>query len=170
MTITHNNMIPGLFSKGVEFVAVDFNKVEAMHDRSVLKFDSLPDFAYTAIKKSMGVVEASLEQMEIYVFNRWGGIDDVLDIDETGKTSDPEYLDSIAPAYYDNGKKISEGELRVLKLVHLKDDAIAERLFLSRNTVARHFQSLFINSGISESMDYNKRNALASWASKKGII
>lgn len=169
MTITHNNMIPGLFSKGVEFLAVDFNKVQAMHDRKVLGFHELPAFAYNTIKSLMGKSNATIEEMEVYAFQRWGGMDNTLDIDENGNAGDPEYLEGFAPAYYDSGKMISDGEMRVLKLVDLCDKAIAERLFISPNTVARHFQSLFINSGISETTEYNKRNALASWARNKGI-
>lgn len=163
-------MFPGLFDKGVEFIAVDLNKVEAMHDRRVLKFNELPAFAYETIKDLMGVREASLEEMEIFAFNRWGGIDSVPDIDEKGNPSAPEYLPEFSSAYFDNGNKISEAEMRVLKLIFLEDKAIAERLFLSPNTVARHCQSLFINSGITFLNGQNKRSVLALWATKKGII
>lgn len=170
MTITHNNMFPGLFSKGVEFVAVDLNKVEAMHDRKVLKFNELPEFAYSTIKCLMGVSEASMDEMEVFAFNRWGGMDSVPDIDENGLPSAQEYLPDFTSAYFDNGNKISEAEMRVLKLIYLEDKAIAERLFLSPNTVARHCQSLFINSGITFLNGQNKRSVLALWATKKGII
>lgn len=170
MTIRHNNMIPGLFSKGVEFLAADLNKVYAMHDKRVLGFHELPDFAYDTIKFLMKNKNASMEEMEAYAFQRWGGMDNVPDIDENGQPSEPEYLPGFTPAYYDNGKKISDGEMRVLKLVDLSDKAIADRLFISTNTVARHFQSLFINSGISITTEYNKRAALGSWAKNKGII
>lgn len=170
MNITHSNTIPGLFSKGVEFLAVDFNKVEAMHDRRVLAFNDLPSFAYSVIRTLMDRPDASMEEMEEFTFKRWGGMDNVHDIDESGNPSEPEYLPGVTPAYYNNGKKVSEGELRVLLQVDRCDKAIADRLFISTNTVARHFQSLFINSGISETTEYNKRNALASWARNKGII
>jgi len=170
MTITHKNIIQGLYTKGVEFLAVDKNKVEALHDRRVLKFSELPMFAYKTIKDLMGNANPSMDEMEEFVFNRWGGMDDVLDIDENGNPSDPEYLSDFAPAYFDNGKRISDAEMRVLSIIHLEDKVIAERLFLSPNTVHRHFQSMFINSGISFMIGQNKRNVLALWASKKGII
>lgn len=170
MTITHNNMFPGLFSKGVEFIAIDVNKVQALHDRKVLDFNELPLFAYETIKNLMHNNDASMEQMEAFVFGRWGGMDDVLDIDENGVPSDPEYLCEFTAAHFDNGTKISDAEMRVLNLIYLEDKVIAERLFISPNTVARHFQSMFINSGISFMVGQNKRNVLALWASKKGII
>lgn len=163
-------MFPGLFSKGVEFIAIDVNKVQALHDRKVLEFDELPSFAYETIKSLMGRHDATLEQMEVFAFGRWGGMDDVLDIDENGKPSDPEYLSEVTAAHFDNGVKISDAEMRVLNLIYLEDKTIAERLFISHNTVARHFQSMFINSGISFMIGQNKRNVLALWASKKGII
>jgi AraC-like DNA-binding protein len=170
MTITHNNMVPCLFTKGVEFVAVDVNKVQCLHDRKVLDFENLPGFAYETIKKLMGSAEATLQEMEVFAFNRWGGVDSEPDIDEEGRPSDPEYLTDYAPAYYDNGQKISDGEMRVLKLIDLVDKAIADRLCISPNTVARHFQSMFANNDISFKGEQNKRNALALWATKKGII
>lgn len=170
MTITHNNMVPCLFTKGVEFIAIEANKVQALHDRQVLDFDKLPHFAYDTIRTLMGLESATMEQMEVFAFNRWGGLDSVPDIDENGKPSAPEYLINYAPAYYDNGQKISDGEMRVLKLIDLVDKAIAERLFISTNTVARHFQAMFAKNDIAFNSEQNKRNALASWAQKKGII
>ncbi len=170
MTITHNNMLPGLFSKGVEFLAVDENKVQALHDRQVLEFDQLPQFAYETIVGLMGNSEATLEEMEVFAFNRWGGLDNVPDIDEDGTPSEAEFLNEYTAAHFDNGRKISGAELRVLNLIYLEDNSIAEKLFLSRNTVAKHVQALFINSGIDFKPGENKRNVLALWASKKGII
>lgn len=170
MMISHSNTIPGLFSKGFEFLAVDFNKVEAMHDRRVLGFSELPESIYAIIRSVMGNPYATIDEMEVYVFQRWGGMDDVPDINEDGVSSVPEYLPGISPAYYDNGRKVSESEIRVLKRAELSDKAIADQLFISPNTVARHFQSLFINSGISALADCNKRTALASWAKRKGIM
>lgn len=163
-------MIPGLFSKGVEFIATDFNKVQAMHDRKVLSFEELPEFAYSTIRLLMGDEKATVEQMEVYAFQRWGGIDSTPDIDENGNPSDPEYLSDVTAACFDNGKKISDAEMRVLKIISLEDKTIADKLFLSPNTVARHIQSMFINSGISLMTGQNKRSVLALWATKKGII
>lgn len=170
MTITHNNMVPGLFSKGIEFIAVDFNKVQAMHDRQVLGFSHLPEFAYSTIKSLMGNSDATIEEMEVYAFRRWGGMDNTPDIDESGNPSDPEYLNDVNSACFDNGNKISDAEIRVLKLISFEDNTIADKLFLSRNTVARHIQSMFIKSGISLMTGQNKRSVLALWATKKGII
>lgn len=170
MTISYQNTVPGLFSKCVEFLAVDLNKVDAMHDRRVLRFHELPEFAYATIRILMDRPDASMEEMEVYTFKRWGGMDDMPDIDENGNPSGPEYLPGVSPAYYDNGKKVSEGEIRVLKKAELSDKAISDQLFISPNTVARHFQALFINSGISAIADCSKRTALASWAKRKGIM
>jgi DNA-binding NarL/FixJ family response regulator len=164
MQFTHTNMIIGLYTKGIEFVAIDKNKVEALHDRQVLPFNQLPEFAYNTIKSVMGNTSATKEEMEHFAFQRWGGLDSEPDIDEKGNPSEPEYLSDFAPAYYDNGRKISDAELRVLQLIAYDDKTIAVKLFISPYTVARHFSSLFFNSGM------NKRTELALWATKKGII
>lgn len=164
MQFTHTNMISGLFTKGFEFIATERNKVKVFHDERILSFDNLPDFVYDTIKKEMKSPLATMAEMEEYAFKRWGGLDSQLDIDENGVVSNAEYLPDVAPAFFDCGKKISDAELRVLKLVYLEDKTIAEKLYISHFTVARHFQSLYINSGI------NKRTELALWAKSKGII
>lgn len=164
MQFTHKNMITALYSKGVEFVAVDNNKVEGLHDRKVLPFAKLPSFAYDTIKKLMKKTDADMVEMEQFAFNRWGGLDHTPDIDENGNPSEAEYLEHISPAFYDCGKKISDAEMRVLQLITCDDKTIAVKLFISPYTVARHFSSLYFNSGM------NRRAELTEWAKNKGII
>jgi len=164
MNFTHTNMIAGLYSKGIEFIAVEENKVEALHDRKVLQFNQLPDFAYNTIKSLMGIGKPDIIEMEKFVFQRWGGLDIEPDIDENGVPSEPEYLHDYTPAFYDNGREISPAEMRVLQLIACDDKTIAVKLFISPYTVARHFSSLYFNSGM------NRRTELALWAKNKGII
>jgi len=164
MKFSHPNINPCLFSKGFEFVAVADNKVKALHDEHVLSFDQLPSATYALIKSLMKQADASMSDMERFVFNRWGGLDNVPDIDEKGNPSDPEYLADVTPALYDNGKVISPAELRVLQLITCDDKTIAVKLFISPYTVARHFSALYFNSGM------NRRAELTEWAKNKGII
>jgi DNA-binding CsgD family transcriptional regulator len=164
MQITHNNRIPGLLTKGIEFIAVADGVVEALHDRQVLSFDQLPAFAYATIKQVMGKMDASLDEMQLFVFKVWGGMDDTEDIDAAGSPGKFEYLTDYAPAYFPSGKKISDAQLRVLKMIGQDDKSIAEKLYLSPYTVARHCRDIYNEIGV------KTRTQAALWATKKGII
>lgn len=168
MTNTHISMIRSLFSKGIEFIATTHNKVEALHDRRVLKFDELPKTAFETIKKEMNNPEATMCQMEVYAFHRWGGLDCQPDIAECGTAGDAEYMEDVAPAYYDNGKQISPAEMRVLRLMCYNDETIAEKLFISKYTVAGQVAAIYSNMNFEEGQ--NKRAATYEWTVKKGII
>jgi len=164
MKFNHSNMIPGLYTKDVEFIGVSEGVVEAFHDRQILSFDSLPDFVYNTIRVVMGNLSATLDEMQLFVFENWGGLDGNPDIYADGTPGSFEYLPDYAPAYYDNGKKISDAQLRVLKLIHLDDKTIAEQLYLSPYTVARHCTDIYTELGV------KTRTQAALWATKKGIL
>lgn len=164
MEITHPNMIPGLLTKDIEFVAVSDGIVDAFHDRSVLSFDQLPAFAYDTIRKSMCKVDATLAEMQRFVYEVWGGLDRNPDIYADGTPGPIEYLPHQQVAPIDEANIISKAQLRILKLIHLDDKAIAEELFLSQYTVSRHCQDLYVKAGV------KSRTQLALWAKNKGII
>lgn len=163
MTIIQNQIVNVLLTKGVEFVAIAEYKLEAFHDRKILSFNELPNFAYDTIKKLMGG-NPTKKEMEVFAFNRWGGFDDVVDIAECGMPSDPEFVQGYSKSYHSNGISISEAQLRVLINIPTEDKIIADKLCLSKHTVARHCNVLY------SQLDGNNRTEIAISATKKGII
>lgn len=158
------HFIPGL-TKDIEFVAVAPGIVKAYHDEKILKFHELPDFAYHTIRLTMGNKNASLDEMQLFVFGRWGGVDPSPDITACGKAGIPEYMPGHSPAFYDCGKEVSEGHIRVIQNLHLTtSQEIADKIFISKRTVERHIQDIFEITG------FRNRTQLALWATKKGII
>ncbi|MDP3561694.1 MAG: hypothetical protein Q8R83_05920 [Legionellaceae bacterium] len=139
-------------------------EVEAVHNKQFLKFNELPHFAYEVIKIQLNNANATMCEMRAYALRVWGGLDREPDIDENGNPGKPEYVPGLSNPIFDSGKEISPGRLRVLQLIHLSNDEIANILFLSPHTVARHCQDLFDDSGI------NSRTELGFWAKNKGII
>ncbi len=164
MEISHKNMLPGILNKEVEFFAVGDHKVEAIHDHGFFKFNELPEFVYNIIRKLMGVVDASMEEMESFVFDHFGGLDHEADIDEKGKVSCTEYMESHDRVELSNGQAITHSELRVLKLALLPDKIIADQLFISTTTVLTHWQNMRHKTGLGGKVE------LAVLATKKGII
>lgn len=164
MEITHNNMIPGVVNKGVEYFGIKENVVKAFHNGGLYNFHDMPKFTFDVIRRLMDKADATMEEMQAFAFERWGGLDPNPDIDENGIPSDPEYVPSGSKAYFDCGKQISDAQMRVLKLIRLENKAIADKLFTSPYTVCRHVQDMLSNSG------FNNRTSLALWAKDKGII
>jgi len=164
MEIIHKNMIAGVRDKGVEFYAVAENTVHAFHDgRPWTCFKSLPNHIHVLLRNEMGVEDAPMDQLETFVFEEMGGLDSIPDIDENGNINRTEFfLDH--NERFDNGEKITPGQLRVLQLIEFTALEISAKLYLSGHTVARHIQDMLINSGIPTA------KALAAWATKKGII
>jgi hypothetical protein len=171
--INHANAMHGLFKPGTEFVAVDKNTLRTFHaNREIggeIRFEELPEREFNTIRKKMGDPNATIEEMKAFCIGHWGGIDGEADIDENGIPGKAEYVEGISNAYYDNGERISDAQLRVLKLIHLDDKAIAEKLFLSRFTVARHCADIYANLGVDENQGNNKRAIAAQWVKDKGI-
>jgi DNA-binding CsgD family transcriptional regulator len=153
-----------MLTKEVEFYAISETEVEAVHNKQFWKFTELPQFAYDVVKAKMKKADATIEEMQQFVLEIWGGLDRNPDIDEFGNAGEPEYVPGVTAACFDNGNLVSRAQLRVLQVIHLENKAIAEKLCMSPFTVARHVQDLFSQSGI------NNRTTLALWAKNKGII
>lgn len=158
--------LPTILTKDIEFIAVAPGKVKALTDEKVLAFDKLPPFAYDTIRRTMGNPEAPIDDtMQWHVYKMWGGNDPAPDITADGKAGAPEYMAGHSPAYYECGKKVSDGHLRVIQNLHLTtSQEIADKVFLSKRTVERHIQDIFEITG------FKNRTQLALWATKKGII
>lgn len=159
-----DHFVPGL-TKDIEFVAVAPGVVKAYHDEKILHFHQLPEFAYNTIRLTMGNPDASIDEMQLFVFGRWGGVDPAPDITACGKAGNPEYMPGHSPAYYDCGRKVSDGHLRVITNLHLTTSLeIADKACIAKRTVERHLQDIFEITG------FKNRTQLALWATKKGII
>ena len=162
MQITHNNMIAGLNSKGTEFFALSPSEVTTIHNRQILPFEKSPKKIIDIVKSVMPVSTDDMDLIKRFVFERWGALDNTPDICENGIPSDPEYIEGVSvSAYFDNGVAISPGQLRVLKLIKLPPVEIADKLFLSKQTVDRHIQDMLRNGG------FINTKALAIWAVTK---
>lgn len=155
---------PGL-TKDIEFVAVAPGIVKAYHDEKILKFNELPPFAYNTIRLTMGNPNASIDEMQLFVFGRWGRLDGKPDIYECGKAGDPEYMPGHSNAFYDCGREISDGHMRVIQHLHLStSQEIADKIFIAKRTVERHLQDIFEITG------FKNRTQLALWANEKGYL
>lgn len=165
MEFSHKNMLPGILNKETEFFAVDTNKVNAFHDSKLYKsFQELPENIFSTIRSLMNNPNASLVEMEEYVFEHFGGLDHEPDLDESGKASCTEYMESHDRLELSNGQAITHSELRVLKLALLPDKIIADQLFISTTTVLTHWQNMRHKTGLGGKVE------LAVLATKKGII
>lgn len=164
MTIIQKQILSILFSnKGVEFIATDINKVVAFHNGMQLGFYQLPSFAYTAIKRALGNQDATIEQMEVFAYQNFGGFDDVIDICEGGNLSEPEFVSGYSEEYKSQGFNISKAQIRVLKNIPIENKLIADKLCISKNTVERHCQDIYTQFG-------PNRTQSALTATLKGII
>lgn len=73
------------------------------------------------------------------------------------------YLFSDNTIMVNNGVKLSPSEYEVFKRVNLADKVIAYQLFISVETVRKHFQNIRRKTGL------NTKIELAIWATQKGI-
>jgi hypothetical protein len=155
-------MIPALQNKSVEFYAVAENRVHAFHDGRIWRqFKKLPRRIHGVIRQVMNVTDASIREMEKFVFEKWGGLDNRPDIDENGNVCLVEY--SSHDPKFDNGLRITPAQLRVLELIDLPAFNISNILCLSEYTVNRHVADMASNSGLTT-------KELVKWATEKGII
>lgn len=176
-----------LTGTGTEFFSVQ-NEAYVVHGRKVVTIDEAPkdvtDTLYrfmTSSKerinayKSMAGDDVS-DQMKQCIKCMFANLDGYPDIDDKGRMSNTEFIQcdkrSTCEFYgvgcnkltAGNGNEISKGELRVLELCHLDEKEIANKLFLSPQTVSRHSQNIRIKTGISSGKE------MALWALNKGVI
>lgn len=113
-----------------------------------------------------------LEQMSICMF---GLLNDDPDIDENGKLSEPEFVPCHKRGNCDyegigcssltvNGIFLSKSETAVFLLCYMPDKLIADQLFLSVQTVKKHFQNIRKKTG------FNDKLEMVHFASTKKLI
>jgi DNA-binding CsgD family transcriptional regulator len=164
MEFSHKNMLPGILTKDVEFYAVGEKNVEVIHDHNFFQFEDLPQFIHDRIRVEMNAADASLEEMEHFVYENYGGLDLEPDINVAGKFSCREYMETREIMDLGNGHHITSCEMKVLKLVDLPDKLIADKLSISTTTVLSHMQNMRAKTGLVNKVE------LAILATKKGII
>lgn len=164
MEVTHNNMLPGILTKEVEFFKVSETEVMAIHDSGIKSFRNLPAWIYEIVQRGMNNASATMDEMEAWVADHFGGLDPYADITINGEIGRPEYIDTQKSFDLGNGSHLTSSELRVLKLIQLPNKLIADTLFLSVTTVESHWQNIRIKTGL-----LNKPE-LTHFATRNGII
>jgi DNA-binding CsgD family transcriptional regulator len=182
-----NRLISGMIDKGAEFLTVE-NRAMCIHDGMILSFDRTPEQLKEILRRDMKnnpAKEKAMEAMvgtdndrklEKYVMCQFGALNSNPDIDEHGKVSYPEYVpcsnrgackyEGIGCSFISlsGSDFLSRAETAVLRLVELENEVIAERLFLSVETVKKHFQNIRRKTGKQNKIE------LAVWAVLRGII
>jgi DNA-binding CsgD family transcriptional regulator len=116
-----------------------------------------------------------VEKLKKYIMCRYGALNTEADIDSEGNISEPEYVpcslrgncpyEGLVCCTIKIGSVVlSKCETSVFRLVMLPDKLIADKLFLSVETVKKHFQNIRLKTGL------NNKIEMAIWATQKGII
>lgn len=164
MEILHNNMLPGILTKEVEFFKISDTEAMAIHAGAIKTFRSLDQWIYDVIKKSMCNLNATIEEMEAYVVEHFGGLDGDPDITINGETGNPEFNGTLNKFDLGNGYHLTPCELRVLELIEMPNKLIADKLFVSVATVESHWQNIRTKTGLANKPE------LTRFATRKGII
>ncbi|MFD2741937.1 MULTISPECIES: response regulator transcription factor [Sphingobacterium] len=178
---------PGLEDKGVEFY-VHNNDIKCLHDGKVYNWGEFPTWILERVLQDMQehpeVIKALLEwdltqeeeMLRQYIICRFGGFDNDPDIDSDGVIDYTEYFDCgrrgncaqegklCATIKVENGH-LTKQELLVLKLVAegLPNKLIADRLFISEETVSSH------NQNIQQKLGVNSKAMMTAFAIRKNI-
>lgn len=136
--------IAGLNKPGLEIHKSD-GRLEAFYKSKQVGFWQLPKQIIDAFRGKMGR-RAPKSEVECFVATNWGKLDEVPDMDEDGIISSPEYTGGTV--FFDNGQEVSPCEKLVLELIELAPHAIADRLYISQNTVNNHIKNLLKKSGL----------------------
>lgn len=182
---SQNGLISALVSNCVEFF-FHKNEVYCLHNGVRYNYEKIPAWIIEIIEKDMVSnpeaikALATWENLTIenyirqYITCRFGGNDDLVDIEEDGTINYTEFFEcglrgqcnyegklctSIRVA---NGH-ISKTEISVLKLINLPDKLIADKLNISQETVVTHQQNIRNKTGCRSKVE------LAIFAQKKGI-
>lgn len=179
------NIIAGLLDGGTDFIKYEGN-LYCVHGGKAHKWPDFPINVLEIIEQDMlknPEALKSLSQWENllpeeftyrYIVCRFGGIDDQPDIDANGKISHTEYYEcGLRGKCRFEGKLCSsikvdfgiltKAEVEVLRYVTLTYKEIAEKLFISPETVSTHLQNLRIKTGL------KNNSQLAVYAHQKGI-
>lgn len=176
-----------LTGSGTEFFSSN-GEANVAHNRSILKIEDAPisvtkplfDFMTSDSERHNAYVKMAgdnvMDQMKQCVNCMFANLDDTPDLSSDGKITANEFVPCskrFSCEFYgvgcnkltaDNGSEISKSELRVLEIYDMEEKEIADRLFLSPNTVRNHSQNIRLKTGI------RKDKKLALWAQNKGLI
>jgi DNA-binding CsgD family transcriptional regulator len=182
-----NRIISGMIDKGAEFLTVD-GRAMCIHDGSVLDFEKTPDHLKSILLRDMNLnplKEKAMEAMagtdinaklEQFAMCQFGALNSNPDIDENGNLTYPEYVpcskrglckhEGIGCSFIalSGSDFLSRAETAVLRLVEFENEIIADNLFLSVETVKKHFQNIRRKTGKQNKIE------LAVWAVMRGII
>lgn len=185
--MTNESLSYILTGSGSEFFASQ-GRAFVTHKRMILTMDEAPREITGPLYKFMSsnperlnaykemAGENVIDQMNQCVKCMFANLDGVPDIDVNGKITNTEFVSCSKRGECKfegvgcnlltsiNGSKISKSEIRVLQLAHLEEKEIAEKLYLSPQTVHRHSQNIRIKTGIRTGKE------MAVWAYGKGII
>jgi DNA-binding CsgD family transcriptional regulator len=188
--MTTNRIPAGLIDNNTEFftvISATGAKAMCLYGGKPYGYDATPDCRKEIVRQDMKanpVKERAMEAMvgfnearkiEKYIMCNFGALNDDADIDEHNKMSQPEYVpcpsrgqcnqEGIGCSNILVGEVLlSKRETPVFKLVDLEDEEIAEKLFISVNTVKNHFANIRNKTG------FKDKKAMIHWATKKGII
>jgi DNA-binding CsgD family transcriptional regulator len=188
--MTLNRIPAGLLDKGTEFFTVIENnsqKAKCIHGGKAHCFQTTPACRKEIVRlhmKANPIKEKAMEAMvgfdedrklEKYIMCNYGALNDEADINERGVLSEPEYVPCPNRNNCEhqgkgcgnvivNGVTLSAGQTRVFKLVYLSNKEIADRLFLSVETVKKHMQVTQDITGLIG------KGSMIHYATIKGII
>lgn len=185
------NRIPaGLLDRGTEF----FTVFEGMVQRAMCffkgrpySFKDMPECRKEIARKELSdqpTKEKAIERLvgtnphrklEKFIMCNYGACNDDADICENGILSQPEYVPCPNRGKCPeegkgcsnitvNGITLSNSQTRVFKLAQLENQAIADLLFLSVETVKTHMRDIQDKTGL------NGKGDMIHWATIKGII
>ena len=158
-------MIPGLITSEVEFFAVSETEVRCFHQGQNLGFDEFPEWVIAKIESEMGGNTHSEEEIKGFIYSNFGGIDGEPDISINGELSISEYVDGVTKKLLlSNGHYLTPRQVEILKHINLSNQEIADKLFISTESVKTHIQNIMKETGLSGRVE------LAIFATKKGII
>ena len=181
----------GIIDGGTEFFTapgINGPELMAFHGSKIYSYDDLPGSTKTLVyvhMKSQPMVDAELTKMvgndevaklKQFIMCRFGAMNSEADVTSCGKMSEPEYVPCLnrgnckfegrvcASITVNNGLPLSKSESAVFKLIHLPAKDIAERLFVSLETIKSHINNIRIKTGLAN------KTEMAVWATKHGVI
>lgn len=114
--------------------------------------------------------------LEKFTMCKYGALNNEPDIDENNRLSEPEYVPcpqrgnckyegkGCCTIMVNEGVFLSKSETEVFKLANLEDKVIADKLFISLETVKKHFQNIRKKTG------FEDKKQMIHWATIKNII
>lgn len=188
--MTTNRIPAGLLDDSTEFFTVldcDSQKLMSLSGGKPVNFSMVSDSIKSILSramKSQPAKEKAIEAMvgidpvlklEKFTMCNYGAINHEPDIDVNGNLSEPEYVPcpfrgkcvqegKACGNIMVNGIMLSAAQTRVFKLSRLDNKSIADKLFISVETVKKHNQTIQDITGLAG------KSEMVHWATIKGII